>query len=59
MHAPFPRQSLERGLLLWGAFMHKVAVLLDGGYVLWELRDRTHREATAAEIDSVARRCVF
>lgn len=39
--------------------MHKVAVLLDGGYVLWELRDRTHREATAAEIDSVARRCVF
>ncbi|MCB2193333.1 MAG: NYN domain-containing protein [Deltaproteobacteria bacterium] len=38
--------------------MHKIAVLLDGGYVLWELRDRTHREATAAEIESVARRCV-
>ena len=38
--------------------MHKVAVLLDGGYVLWELRNRTFREATAAEIESVARRCV-
>ncbi len=38
--------------------MHKVAVLRDGGYVLWELRDRTFREAKASEIEVVARRCV-
>lgn len=36
---------------------HKVAVLLDGGYVIWELRKIIQRRPSSDEIDRVAHQC--
>ena len=37
--------------------MHKVAVLLDGGYLIWELQEILKREVRSHEIISIANNC--